>query len=179
MAESSAFYRTQSALTFLIVVYIFLALWGYRRVFDWPAAAMSLTAVVGLAALTSSLLAAHNVRAYFAVPQAQELELMRGYLTQRESARVSRIHIIRYTWKDSIAPTVRYDEFGLPSSAQPWAPGSMAYLVLREVNPEHASIPIEVAAAEDATRVESDDLVVDMRQLLSLGSPMHLDKQRR
>ena len=170
VAENWASYRTQVALTSVIVVYAFLALWGYGRLFRRPVGRLILTAGLGIVALASSFLAAWNVSAYFAIPQSRELELMRARLVQPNLADIRSIYIICARWYDSIAPGVRYDEFGLPSSAHPWSPAPMVYLLLREKNSERADIPIEIAPANGPADPPPDALVMDMRELLKPSS---------
>jgi hypothetical protein len=168
VAENWASYRTQVALTAVLVVYAFLALRGYGKALCRSARMPILTAGLGFAALASSLLVVQNVGVYFAVPQLQEVGLMRAQLAQQDLSQVRSIYIIGAKWQDSIAPGVRYDEFGIPSSAQPWSPGPMAYLLLREMNLERANIPIEVAPADGPINPPLNALVVDMRKLAGL-----------
>jgi hypothetical protein len=166
VAENWASYRTQVALTSVIVVYFFLAGWGYGKALRHPATMPTLTAGLGFAALASSLLAARNVSAYFAVPQSRELELMRARLAQSNLANLHGIYLICAGRQDSIAPGVRYDEFGLPSSSQPWTLAPMIYLLLREKNLEQAGIPIEIVPANEPMNPPHDALVIDMHELL-------------
>lgn len=64
-----------------------------------------------------------------------------------------------------IAPGARYDEFGMPSSAKPWAPTAAVYLLLREIDPSRAELPIRLAPA-GAPAPPPGAFVVDMRRLL-------------
>jgi hypothetical protein len=112
-------------------------------------------------------LAAHNVATYFAVPQFSELNLMRSFLAQHDFSQVHSIYIISSTAEDSLAPAVRYDEFGLPSSSPPWSPGSMVYLLLREMSPERINLPIEVVPAKGSINLPASALIVDMHRLLN------------
>ena len=75
IAENWSAYRTQSALTSVMVVYAFLALQGYERTLLHPTTASPLTAGLGFAARVSGLLAAYNVSTYFAFPQALETQI--------------------------------------------------------------------------------------------------------
>jgi len=162
--ENWASYRTLVALDTLVLVYLALALWGYWQAFRWPAAARSLTALVSVAAIMSTGLAAHNVRTYFTIPQERELTFLRAHLIPVNLARSARLYLIGCTWQNSLAPKVRYDEFGLPSSAAPWAPRPMAYLVLQELAPEYRSLPIDVVPASAASEAPPPRaLVIDMR----------------
>ncbi len=163
VAEDWSSYRTQIALAPLILVYFFFALCGYTRLLQRRAAEQVLIAVLSLSAVTSVLVAAHNVQTYLAIPQMIELTLMRSQITSGDLAVARSIYIIGA--HDSIAPPERYDEFGVPFSAAPWGARSAAYLVLREVDPVQDSIPILVAPVEGPINPPPDALVVDMRKL--------------
>ena len=102
---------------------------------------------------------------YFALPQFLEVKWLRGYLARHDLSQARSIYIISPSWWDSIAPAVRYDEFGLPSSVPPWSPGPMVYLLIREMNPERADLPTEVAPANGLINLLAAALVVDMRKL--------------
>ena len=126
---------------------------------------------LGCAALVSSLLAAYNVTVYFAVPQWQELQLMRKQLAHANLAEARRIYFIRSTWRDSFAPALRYDEFGFPSSVQPWVPRPALYVLLREIDLERADLPVELAPLDGLIEQPPGTLVVDMRTLSRMTSP--------
>jgi hypothetical protein len=165
IAENWASYRTQAALTSVLVVYTFLALWGYRKLLQRFVTDSVLTATLTLSVLTSGFLAWYNTTIYFAAPQLQELQYLRNQLAQRDVSQVPSIYIIGAAWHNSLAPTVRYDEFGLPASAQPWAPKSMVYLLLREMSPESIHVPIELVLPSNPINPPPDALVIDMRKL--------------
>jgi hypothetical protein len=170
VAESFPAYRTLPALTAVVAVYAFFALWGYRRVLGRFVTVPILTAGLGLAALASSFLAVRNVTTYFSLPQSRELELVRSYLVQQDFSQARSIYVIHSPWWNSLAPAVRYDEFGLPSSYPSFSASSMVYILLHEIHPEHANLPIEVVSAEDTVSPPADALVVDMRKLLKIHS---------
>jgi hypothetical protein len=167
ISESFAAYRTLSALTALTVVYAFFALWGYGRTLGLTVAS-PMTVGLRLAALISCFLAAHNVTAYFALPQSLEIKWLRGYLAQQDLSHRRSIYVISSSPKDSIAPAVRYDEFGLPSSFPAWSSGSMVYLLLREMDPDGGKLPIQVVPAGGPIDPPAGALVVDERRLSSL-----------
>ncbi len=70
------------------------------------------------------------------------------------------------TWRDTLAPLVRYDEFGFPSSAVSWAARAMVFLLLRDTAPDYADLPVTVVAADDPIDPPPNSLVVDMGKLL-------------
>jgi hypothetical protein len=166
VAESWASYRTQVALTSLLVVYVCFALWSYGQMCCRLAAPIVLRITLGFAALSACLGAAYNVHAYFTAPLAVELTFLREYLTQQNLATVRHIYVIGSRPEDSLAPAVRYDDFGLPFSSRPWGAWSAIYVVLREINPEHANFSFETVLPDDPIQPRSDALVVDMSRLL-------------
>jgi len=171
VAENWSSYRTQLALTSVIVVYAFLAVQGYGRRLDRLVTTRVLTAALGCVALVGGLLAAYNVTVYFAVAQWQELQLMRQQLARANLAQARSIYFIRSTWRDSFAPAVRYDEFGFPSSVQPWIPRAAIYVLLRERNLERANLPVELAPLDGPAEQPPGTLVVDMRTLSRITRP--------
>jgi hypothetical protein len=165
VAENWASYRSQSVLTSVIVVYTFLALWGYRQLLHNFVTDSVLTVVLNLSVLAGGFLALYNTTIYFAAPQLQELQYLRSQLAQRDISQIHSIYIIGSTWQHSLAPMVRYDEFGLPSSAQPWAPKPMVYLLLQEMRPDRMNIPIKFVPPSSPINPPLDALVIDMRKL--------------
>lgn len=167
-AESWAAYRTQVALTSLIAVYAFFALSGYSQVLQRKTLTLALPLILSGVALASIFCAAHNVYAYFARPQILELEWLRAQLTRENLAQASGIYIIRPTQKNTLGPTWRYDEFGFPSTAAAWVPKALAYLLVREIDPERVTMAIEALSAEEVRTFPLQALVIDMRQMSSV-----------
>ena len=161
----SAVYRGLLSLTSIVVVYMFFAFQGYAQHLRRPLSSFGANAVIGSVALASALLATYHVQTYFVAPQVQELEIMRSQLTQKDLSSVRGIYVICSTWRDTLAPLVRYDEFGFPSSAVSWAARAMVFLLLRDMAPDYAHLPITVVSADDPIEPSSDSLVVDMRNL--------------
>ena len=176
VAENWSSYRTQSALVSVIAVYVFLAFRGYLQIQDrfvsrfldqflgrflGRSIATPILAIgLGIMALGSSLLAAHNVRTYFISPQLQELTCIRSKLAQKDIEKARSIYLISGKCQDSTL-TVRYDEFG--SSSSFWASKAMVYVLLREMNPKYTRLPIAVVSADEPITPPSDALVVDLR----------------
>ncbi len=168
-AESWASYRSLSSLSSLVVVYTFLAWRGYasrcrqaRRLTFSPVWA---NAAAGGLASACALLATWHVQTSFVVPQVRELEFMRSQLTQGNLAEARSIYVIRARWQDTLAPPVRYDEFGLPSSFPDWGALGMVSLLLRELAPDSAHLPVISVAADGRITPPPDSLVVDMRRM--------------
>jgi hypothetical protein len=165
-AENWPAYRSQSALGPLIVVYAFLALQGYRRaIFNRLFTRDVLTGVLVVAALSSGLMASYNVTVCFALPQFLELKVMQSQLTRQDLSQVNSIYVIRSHWSHTVAPAATFDEFGLPSSYPHWTPQPMVYLLLHQIDPARAEMPVEVAPAGGPIAPPPGALIVDMRQL--------------
>ena len=169
IAESGATYRTLSGLASVVVVAAFFALHGYLRPlrrFCPPFRAGWANAVMGGGALASVLSAAYHVQTYLVAPQVRELEIMRSQLSAGDLAQARGIYVIRPAWQDTLAPLARYDEFGRPSSAmRPWTAGFMVALLLRDMAPAQAHLPITAVSADEPIAPPPDSLVVDMRNL--------------
>ncbi len=168
VAESWSAYRTLSALTAVVVVYTFFALWGCGQILRRPViASVLMTVALGFFALGSSLLAAYNVSTYFASPLSLELTVMRSQLAQQDLTQARSIYVIGSRIQDSVAPKGRYDEFGRPFSSSPWGSWSAVYILLREISPQRANLPIEPVSAEGPIKPPPNALVIDMRKLSS------------
>jgi hypothetical protein len=165
-AENWPSYRTQLALTSLVLLYTFFALCGYARLMCRQIAAQVITVVLGVAALGTMLLAAHNVQTYFAFPLSLELRLMKSQLTSGNLRQARSIYVIGLKWTDSIAPLARYDEFGLPFSAEPWGSEQAVHVLLRELG--YPGMSVKVAPVGGPIKPPDGALVVDMRKLATL-----------
>jgi hypothetical protein len=164
-AESWAAYRTQSALAALVAVSAFFALWGYGRTVAHPPPVFAVTGMLGVVALVSVLCAAHNVSTYFARPQLLELSWLRSQLVRGDLPHGGSIYVIGSRQADLLAPSCRYDEFGCPSSVAAWVPKPAVYLLLREMKPEWADLPIEAVSPNGPFTPPSNALVIDMRKM--------------
>ena len=90
---------------------------------------------------------------------------MRSQLAREDISQTRGIYVVRSTWRDTLAPLVRYDEFGLPSSCTAWAPAPVVHLLLHEIAPEQVHLPITSVSADGSIHPPPDSLVVDMRNL--------------
>ena len=166
VAENWATYRTLSSLSSIVVLYTLCACHGYAQHLRWPFAPGWAKAGMGSIALASVLSAMYHVQTYFVAPQVRELALMRSQLVQEDISRVRGIYVVCSTRQDTLAPLVRYGEFGFPSSAASWAPASMVFFLLREMTPDYTHLPVTVVAADDPIDPPPDSLIVDMGKLL-------------
>ncbi len=169
VADDWASYRTLLALGPLIALYFVLAVIGFISLMDyvslaqWKATAIAFT--LGFFAVYSSMSAASNVTLEFALPQYAELQLVRSQLKPVMQRHPQSIYFISPTKADSIAPVVRYDEFGLPSSYQVWAPQGMVYLTLQQSDPADKTVTVMIITASDSKNLPAGSFVVDMRSL--------------
>ena len=161
VAEQNSSYRTMPAPASLVVVFAYLALRGYA---GRAAASVRAHAVLGVAAAACAVSAAWHVQTYLVAPQVRELALMRSALEREDLSRIKGIHIIRPPLgrgrRDTFAPLL-WREFGRPSMR---FSRHMAILLLRELAPEHADLPIEGVRRNDPNRrpPPPDILVVDV-----------------
>lgn len=136
VAMNGPAYRTQIALTTLILFYAAIALvawlkWARLRNF---APIVATAAVVG-----SAVMAATNVATEFARPQTLEYQRVAAELARNQ--RILAAHelcIVPSTSRDTLAPFVRYDEFGKPSTNDAWAARGLAWSILHRQGSEAA-----------------------------------------
>jgi hypothetical protein len=184
IAESWASYRSQGALSALIGLCLAAAVMSVARfarhllarsdLERGHRAGATLGFGVGVAAVTAAaLVAEHNVAAYFVEPQTKELRLMRADLEHVTIPPIERILIIPVGWWQGMT-TIRYDEFGFPTSAFPHALEPATRVILAEREEQAGSIPIHVlmpdaCCAKPTARVPRGltrrDVVVDVRSL--------------
>ena len=141
VAENWSSYRTQSALSSLVWLYTAIALVGWLR---RTRLQRSLPIFAVLAVITSAALATRNVMLEFALPQALEYRMVARALRESRLEGATHFYFVLATWSDSLAPVVRYDEFGCPSSSAPWVPTAMAWLILQA---RHSSYTDVVSSA--------------------------------
>ena len=170
-------YRTLPALTSIVVLYMYLAFLGYGHLLRRPLFPSARTVFLGGLAAVCTLSAAWHVRSYFVTPQARELTVMRSQLTGMDLARVDTIHVIRpRPHVRAFGPLVSY-EFGYPSSEPVWNVRAMISLLLREVAPKYAHLPVTIADANDSIDPVGA-LVVDMRNFRGSGEWLLSDDPR-
>lgn len=139
ISENFCTYRTQAAITPLLIFYAFLAVHGFMSLVSKSLSTRIITGLTVLAAVLSLGLASYNVSTFFVVPQTLELRLIQSQLNGDlgEKRKMSPVLLKR---DDTLAPFARYDEFGLPSLCQPWVPEPFIFLLkqkLVESPPSH------------------------------------------
>ena len=122
-------------------------------------------AVMGGLAISCAVTAACQVRAFMVAPQFQELEFIRSHLNPKSLSRVQNIYVIPppHSGVPYTAAPFQKGEFGTFSSMPRWNARPMVFLLLREMFPEYAHIPVQSVGADDVMERPSDSLVIDMR----------------
>jgi hypothetical protein len=164
IAENFASYRTQTALTSLLSFYFFFACLGFSQLWRKHGKTV-LTAGLALVILFTGVMAAYQVNLEFVIPQSVELAYIKSRLQPEALAQARSIYFIAPHWSDSIAPVIRYDEFGLISSFAEWVPLSLTRLILRETSPTSSNLSIMVVKGEWSGVPPPRSVVVDMRLL--------------
>lgn len=168
VAENWASYRTQIALTSLVILYLSFAILSLRKA-HIPAVTLMAYSVMLMLVLVGGYSAARNVAVDFAIPQYEELALMRNQLSSPKLDTATSVYLIPATWEDAFAPVVRYDEYGVVSSSVAWSEQPMVYFVLHDINPSHDEIPVIVAPADGPFNPPPGSIVVDMRSVKNLA----------
>lgn len=172
VAENWPSYRSQVALCTLMALYIFLSICRLTRGrrFEIQSEKLMVLAVVYLA-----FLAHRNVQELIVKPQVKELALIEKYLTDYKTASgtilsARSIYFVPAKWEDALVTPMLHDEFGLPSSGQPWAPAGMVWSVLRaKRHPIPAGLTNFKVGPLSQAPSSVDTLIIDM------GKAIHTD----
>lgn len=138
VAENWSSYRTQIALTSLILFYAVIALVGWLRFLRFQRV---LPACLVIAVITCAGLANRNMLIEFVLPQALEYRIAGNALRKINFEEAKAVYFIPADGVlNTLAPVVRYDEFGYPSLASFWVPQAMAWLILKEAHSPFADL---------------------------------------
>jgi hypothetical protein len=130
--ENWASYRTQIALTSLLVLYGIIAVIGWLQ---WLHQDHHISGLMTIIVVLTAWFAHRNVVSEFIKPQVEEIAYITSYLDHKSCLKTSQlIYLIPSKWQDSRASFVRYDEFGRPSSSAPWAIQGIVWIILRQEN---------------------------------------------
>lgn len=153
VVENHVSFRSLPALAALVLVCYLVVLhdqFGRTRP-RFHRALLCVLAAVGL------LSAARTTIRYIAHPQARELAAVRATLNLLPDS-VTTIVVSPSDWRDSLAPSVLYDEFGYPSTSLPWSAREIAWLVMRELRPSPDTTALRILDGPDA---DSTATVID------------------
>jgi hypothetical protein len=129
VAENFASYRSEIALLALTTLFLLIAVRGLLPKISCRGRVFTVAAIS--LAVAFSLTAYCNLLNFFAVPQTLELTLLRQQIGGMFGHNPS-THPFMFTREETLAPFVRYDEFGMPSSAQTFARTPMKVLLKLE-----------------------------------------------
>jgi hypothetical protein len=180
VSEDTPSYRVGAALSSLVALYVCLGALGIGlTVRDWarPRLAQESLLIAGRAALAVAIgfvgisvyVCAKNVTTLFVEPQSTELKMIRSQVAALPEG-VMRVGFVQTGVYQGISSFVPSDEFGLPSSAQPWTPEASVLLVLREEGrlPSGAPRPIVETLPPSTTSLPKNEPVIDLRSLEAL-----------
>jgi hypothetical protein len=168
--ENWVSYRTQIALTTLVVIYEVMAVVGWLSLFRLK---KYIPVVILMAVIICGWQAHRHVVTEFAKPQVRELMAVDYYLRKIQCTNAQSVYLVPSTWMSSFAPLVRYDEFGLPSSAQPWSLQGMAWLILKKQHNPLANQLLD-ARIGHLSQVPPDACIIDFGRALE---HFHSDEQ--
>jgi len=173
VAENWSSYRTQVALTSLILLYASMGMLGWL---DLLRLRKITTGCVLTGIALVSFMAATTVTREFALPQKEEWMLVANAIEQAASSQQSPATASRHvyfrlaSYRDSLAPVVRYGEFGLPSTSQPWVPTSMAWLMAHtdgiRAARKVARHPVMSKREEKTSQLPSHSCVINLGRVL-------------
>jgi hypothetical protein len=179
VSENKAFYRTQVSLVSLIALYVCLGalgIWLTVRDSLQPRISEQALRATGRLALAMSVafvgagafIASKNVTTLVVEPQMTELRMIRSQVATFPTG-VPRVAFVQTGYDQGMTKLVRYDEFGLPSSWQPWI-GASVLLILREEGrlPTQGPQPTIDILPWYTTTLPKNEPVVDVRGLQRL-----------
>lgn len=167
--ESWSAFRTQGALKMLIGLYVVLgaaAIWRLMSERIRSPRFRAVPAVVSsLVLLAASIGAFRNVTLLFAQPQITELRVLKSQLAAIPDSRLGKLIFIQPQWWEGATDTIVYDEFGFPSTAQPWVPEAMIYLLLEDEDRLPPNLTVSLVQPDDVP-ASPMRAVIDMRALV-------------
>ncbi|MGO8948185.1 MAG: hypothetical protein ACLQUY_11075 [Ktedonobacterales bacterium] len=167
--DNFAAYRYMVAMGSLLVLYLALAIIGFAGLLDYVSLSRIKAAVITvplmLFALYAGVIAAKTVTLEFALPQYTELAYLNSQLQPVKQQHPHVIYFVLSTIKDSTAPVVLYDEFGLPSSVKSWNAAPMVYLALQETDPADEHVQVRVITEDAIKNLPAGSIVIDMSKL--------------
>jgi hypothetical protein len=137
VAESLSTYRTQIALTSLILFYAVIALVGWLRFLRLQRV---LLACLVIAVITCAGLANRNMILEFVLPQVLEYRIAGNALRKINFEEAKGVYFIPADLEFTLAPVKRYNEFGWTSLAHFFVPQAMAWLILKETHSPFADL---------------------------------------
>ncbi len=166
-AEKWPSYRTLITLGPLMGMYFFFAMKGYLSTAASRYVKIFFTVFLSVVVLASGFIAQRNVKEFFIEPQLKELAFIRERLLSKDLSTLKKIYFVALRWNDSMAPIVRFDEFGLPSTSQPWVQIRILPLLISELSDKKINIPVEIISLSDVAKLKGtpDTLLINMKEI--------------
>jgi hypothetical protein len=76
----------------------------------------------------------------------------------------STVYVKKSEWYDTLSPQISADEFGLPSSAQPWVFLPLTKILIREIN-QNQSPTVEVSVSGSESNLLDYHKILSERQI--------------
>jgi hypothetical protein len=169
-----ASYRAQIGLSWLVLVYSWLAIHGYWRIARAAFIPKGMTETLSLplfavAAAACAATAAFQSTTYITWPQTIELASLKTLLGNPGVDDAQSIVLIKPSYLDTPTRLWRYDEFGSPSLAQ-WTGATEIFLIRKEKDPNGRAIPVEVREPDRANGpIPVKSVLLDMRSIRLAG----------
>lgn len=164
--ENWASYRTQLALSSMFILFLFIASKSIFSKFilrkSWCYFKLIL---LFLSSIPLFLYSYHQTNT-IAYPQSLEIGFIKYKLQEFNKENHVEINIIQPTFYDLLVNQLYgYDEFGIPSSIQPWAPEPMVRLIFREMNFDDQNIQISVLPPGTNIYFDNSIFVINLRMI--------------
>ena len=159
--------HTRMALSFLVILYVFLAVHGYakhiRRYINrtlFLSSSAFVNCVMGVVAFGGVALSYWHHERQFVKANVREIEFMRSELQYHTIRSYDAIHVVRPKCETSFVPRGYF----LPSSCAPWAVNSMVKFLLIDLHAD--TLPLRLSNSEygDKPVPPTNTLVIDMER---------------
>ena len=164
--ENWGSYRTQIALSSMFVLLIFISFKSIIIKLGLRNKPLIFFSIMSFFSISSLVLYSYHQIRNMTYPQSLEISFMKYQLTKFDNRVQDNIYIIQPSWNDSISSRLfGYDEFGIPSSSQAWAPEPMVRLLLREMNYDYKNIIIKYLPSTNILNFNDSDFILDLRSI--------------
>jgi len=158
-------FRSVFAMASVVVVLLFFGVHAIGSVLGPIGRVLPPRWALAACALFAALLCHQSLYRMMVFPQVVEFQFMQFQISRAGLNDQTPIHIIRPHWSQGVCTNVRYDEFNVPCSCQPWVPQQMAVRALRDLgmNPNRT-----ISHGTETEAIPPGVTVIDMRQMAGL-----------
>ena len=162
VSENSDPQRTRMALSFLAIVYLFLAVHGYARYINRTPSAF-VNCVMGFIVFVGVALSSWHNERQFVEANVIEIQYIRSELQQHDLKSYDAIHVVR---PDSCFRGGTFVPRGylVPSSCMDWASDSMVKFLLIDLHADTFPLRLSSSAYGDEPVPRTNTLVIDMEK---------------